>query len=202
LNPLYAVYSRDGYISKSRATVAQSWHMRSNRPPGIRKPLDAEGLNRLALHYVGRYATTQAKLSAYLRRKVRERGWAGENTPDYDAIVGRCAEFGYVDDRAFAENKSIALSRRGYGERRIDAALKNAGIAAEIAQEVMPDEAAALAAAETYARRKRIGCFGPPVTDPKIRQRQFAAMVRAGHSFDLAKLFMNAVASDLESEVN
>jgi regulatory protein len=202
LNPLCSVFLHDGYISKSRATVAQSWHMRSNRPSKIRKPLDAEGLDRLALHYVGRYATTQAKLADYLRRKVRERGWAGENAPDVDAIVKRCAALGYVDDRAFAESKSTALSRRGYGERRIDAALKNAGIAPDIAQDVMPDDDAALAAADAYARRKRIGSYGPPVTDPKVRQRQFAAMIRAGHSFDLAKRFMNAVASDLESEVN
>jgi regulatory protein len=197
---------RDGYVSKSRATVAQSWQMSSNRSsnrqPKIRKPLDAGGLDRLALHYVGRYATTRAKLAAYLRRKVRERGWAGEAAPDFDVIVGRCAELGYVDDRAFAETRSASLSRRGYGERRIGAALKNAGIAAEIVVDVMPDEEAALAAAESYARRKRIGIYGPTVTDPKQRQKQFASMIRAGHSFDLAKRLLNAVASDLESEIS
>jgi regulatory protein len=172
----------------------------SNRQPKIRKPLDPERLNALALHYVGRYATTQAKLAAYLRRKVRERGWAGEAAPDFDMIVGRCAELGYVDDRAFAENRSASMKRRGYGERRIGAALKNAGIADDVVVEVMPDEDAALAAAESYARRKRIGIYGPAVTDPKLRQRQFAAMIRAGHSFDLAKQMINAVASDIESE--
>jgi regulatory protein len=176
--------------------------MRSNHSSKIRKPLDADGLNRLALHYVGRYATTQAKLADYLRRKVRERGWAGDAAPDFDMIVGRCAELGYVDDRAFAENRSASLSRRGYGEQRIGVALKNAGIAADIAQDVMPAEGAAFAAAEAYAQRKRLGPYGPIVTDSKIRQRQFAAMIRAGHSFDLAKRLLNAVASDLESEVN
>lgn len=174
--------------------------MHSNRPAKIRKPLDAGRLDRLALHYVGRYATTQAKLADYLRRKVRERGWAGDVPADFDGIVGRCAELGYVDDRAFAETRSASLNRRGYGERRIGATLKNAGIANEIVVEVMPDEDAAHAAAASYARRKRIGAYGASVTDLKTRQKQFASMIRAGHSFDLAKQFVNAVASDAESE--
>jgi regulatory protein len=187
-------------FSKSRATVAQSWRMTSNRHNKIRKPLDSDALNRLALHYVGRYATTGAKLKSYLRRKVQERGWADGESADIDAIVARCAALGYVDDRAFAETRAASLGRRGYGGRRIGVALQVAGIDRDLAAEVMPDDDAALMAAETYARRKRIGKYGDIVTDPKLRQRQFAAMLRAGHSFDLAKRFTNAVSADAESE--
>lgn len=174
--------------------------MSSNRHTRIRKPLDSEALNRLALHYVGRYATTCAKLAVYLRRKVGERGWADGGPPNIDAIVNRCATLGYVDDRAFAETRAASLGRRGYGSRRIGAALQSAGIARDLAAAVMPDEPAALAAAETYARRKRIGAFGPAHSDLKLRQRQFAAMLRAGHSFDLAKRFTSGVIEDLESD--
>jgi regulatory protein len=176
--------------------------MTSNRHNKIRKPLDSDALNRLALHYVGRYATTCAKLKSYLRRKVQERGWADGEAADFDAIVARCAALGYVDDRAFAEIRAASLGRRGYGGRRIGVALQVAGIDRELVAEVMPDEDAALVAAETYARRKRIGAFGETITDPKVRQRQFAAMLRAGHSFDLAKRFTNAVSTDAESEDN
>lgn len=174
--------------------------MSPRRHNKIRKPLDQDGLNRLALHYVGRYATTRARLASYLRRKVQERGWNGENPADFDTIVARCAELGYVDDRAFAENRVASLGRRGYGERRIGSALQQAGIERELAAEVMPDEAEAFDAAEAYAKRKRIGRFGPPVTDPKLRQKQFAAMIRAGHSFDLAKRVLNEVTSLIQSE--
>ena len=187
-------------FSKSRATVAQSWRMTSNRHNKIRKPLDMDALNRLALHYVGRYATTGAKLKSYLRRKVQERGWADGDAADFEAIVARCVALGYVDDRVFAETRAASLGRRGYGGRRIGAALHVAGIDRDLAATVMPDEEAALVAAETYARRKRIGRFGDIVTDPKLRQRQFAAMLRAGHSFDLAKRFTNAVLDNAESE--
>lgn len=174
--------------------------MPSNRHTKIRKPLDPEALGRLALHYVGRYSTTCAKLNGYLRRKVQERGWADTNPADFDEIVAKCQTLGYVDDRAYAQMRAVSLGRRGYGARRIGAALQGAGIARELAAEVMPDEAAALSAAETYARRKRIGPFGPAHSDPKLCQRQFATMVRAGHSFDLAKRFTSGVSQDPESD--
>ncbi|KTW08260.1 RecX family transcriptional regulator, partial [Sphingomonas sanguinis] len=38
-------------------------------------------LERLALRYVERFATTEGKLVDYLTRKLRERGWAGEGAP-------------------------------------------------------------------------------------------------------------------------
>jgi regulatory protein len=170
--------------------------MTSNRHTKIRKPLDMDVLNRLALHYVGRYATTRAKLASYLRRKVQEHGWNGSGPADIDGIVGRCAELGYVDDRAFAETRAASLGRRGYGGRRIGVALQVAGIDRELAAEV------AVRAAEVYAKRKRIGVYGDGSVDPKLRQRQIAAMLRAGHSFDLAKRFINAITINTESEVD
>ena len=42
----------------------------------------------LALSYAGRYATTQAKLKHYLKRKLRTRGWAGEDEPAVDDAAG------------------------------------------------------------------------------------------------------------------
>ena len=174
--------------------------MSSNRHNKLRKPLDKDALNRLALHYVGRYATTTANLGSYLRRKVLERGWNESDPADIAAIVNRCADLGYVDDRAFAETRAASLGRRGYGGRRIGVALQVAGIDRDTVADVMPDEAAAYRAAEVYAKRKRIGRYGDDMVDPKARQRQFSAMLRAGHSFELAKTFVNAVDNDLLSE--
>ena len=123
------------------------------------KPLDKDALNRLALHYVGKYATTRGKLSDYLRRKLHERGWAEEgNDPDIAALVERFSELGYIDDRAFAEMRAESLGRRGYGLRRVSQALTIAGIAEE---DALPVRAAAKErgwdSALAYARRKRIG---------------------------------------------
>ena len=44
------------------------------REPRLARPLDAAALDRLALRYVERFATTRGKLADYLRRKMRERG--------------------------------------------------------------------------------------------------------------------------------
>jgi regulatory protein len=172
-------------------------HRRHNREP---RPLDPDGLWRLALHYVGRYATTQAKLRDYLSRKVRERGWTGDQQADFQAISQKCAEMGYVDDRSYAEAKAGSLNRRGYGAGRIGLALNRAGIARDLADDVMPDGDAAERAAETYARRKRIGQFGDGTPDPKLRQKQMAAMIRAGHSFELARRFVTAGTTGAEAD--
>jgi regulatory protein len=172
-------------------------HRRHNRHV---RPIDQDGLWRLALHYVGRYATTEAKLRDYLARKVRERGWADEKPADFEAISLKCAEMGYVDDRGYAAAKAGSLTRRGYGGQRIGLALSQAGIPRAMADEVMPDAEAAERAAESYARRKRIGRFGEGSQDPKLRQKQMAAMVRAGHSFALARQFVTVESGAIDAD--
>jgi regulatory protein len=75
-------------------------------------------LQRLAIHYVGRYATSRAKLKSYLARKVKERGYEGPG-PDLDDLAERLSRLGYIDDAAFASSRAASLQRRGYGARRI-----------------------------------------------------------------------------------
>ena len=93
--------------------------MARRKPRRAPPPLDESKLNELALRYVGRFATTRAKLRSYLARKVRERGWDGQREPDLGRIADRFAEQGYVDDAAYALAKSRALTGRGYGKRRV-----------------------------------------------------------------------------------
>ncbi|MBX3592941.1 RecX family transcriptional regulator [Sphingomonas sp.] len=156
---------------------------RDRRPP---PPLDAAALERLALRYVERFATTQGKLAAYLARKIRERGWEGDAV-DPVAIAERFAERGYIDDRLYAESKAASMARRGLGARRVGQALRHAGIGADDAEAVAP--AIAARAAETaiaFARRRRIGPFATQVPDRAQIAKQVAAMVRAGHAPALA----------------
>jgi regulatory protein len=162
------------------------------RSPSTRpaRPLDLPRLDALAVHYLSRFATTEKRLADYLRRKISERGWGGEGAPPIEEIVARCAAAGYVDDRNFAETRASSLVRRGYGQRHIAQALHAAGIARDIAESVAPDRDAAFKAAEAYARRRRVGPFGDGGDDPRKQQRQFTAMVRAGHDFDLVRYFV------------
>jgi regulatory protein len=162
--------------------VAQKWRDRPAAPP-----LDRERLERIALRYVERYATTRAKLGDYLRRKLRERGWAGAEPPDLAGLVERLAELRYVDDAAFAAARTASLLRRGYGPRRVGAALRAAGVEGEAG-----DDEARWEAALTFARRKRIGPFGSGELDRATREKAFAAMVRAGHEPGVAAKILRA----------
>jgi regulatory protein len=173
--------------------MAQSWRVKAEPQRNPRLPLDSEGLERLGLGYAGRYATTRAKLEAYLRRKVRERGWAEPGLPPYERLVERFAALGYVDDRAFASAKASSLLRRGYGERRVREALQAAGIAEEDSAPAR-DEAGeqAFAAALRFAERRRLGPYAAAVPDRPQRDKAMAAMLRAGHRADLVRRILAA----------
>jgi regulatory protein len=178
--------------------MAQSWRVKAERHKKERPPLDGAGLERLALFYVGRYATTRSKLSAYLHRKLRERGWAGPGGPPVEILVERFRELGYIDDRAFALARAGSLQRRGYGVRRLDQALQAAGIDAEDAIEAREQAATgAWEAAVRFAEKRRIGPFAPEAPDRKGREKALAAMLRAGHSMGMARRLLDARAEEL-----
>jgi regulatory protein len=163
-----------------------------------RPPLDAEALERLGLFYAGRYATTRAKLAAYLCRKLRERGWSGDGAPPVERLVERFVALGYVDDRAFASARAAALLRGGYGERRVKDALRSAGVAAEDAADARQyAQEEALAAAHLFARRRRLGPYAGTPPDREARRKAAAAMLRAGHRIELIRKVLGTSGGDL-----
>jgi regulatory protein len=166
--------------------------MSARRPGKPRPPLTAAKLDELALHYVGRFATSRAKLLSYLRRKLRERGWNGESEPDLGALADKLVRLGYVDDRAFALSKARSLTSRGYGERRVGQALAIAGIGEEDGTEARSlAQSEAVEAALRFARRRAIGPYAEKLPDQRGRERALAAMIRAGHRFSLARAIVD-----------
>ena len=159
----------------------------------------------MALAYVARFATSAGKLDTYLRRKLRERGWAMSAGPEGDpnlamaegggrveALIERFVAAGYVDDQSFAKAKAGGLLRRGFGRRRINQALGAAGIDGDMREAVMPGEGAQRRAALALATKRRFGPFGEKAGDQAQRQKQMAAMLRAGHSMDAARAMVGA----------
>lgn len=157
-----------------------------------RPPLNAAKLEELAISYVGRFATSRSKLKAYLARKLRERGWAGDSDPPIDALADRLVQLGYVDDRAFALAKASSLTNRGYGSRRVRQALAQAGINEEDSGDAH-DLAATQAydAALRYARRRSLGPYASSKLGPHDRERALAAMIRAGHGYGIARAIID-----------
>ena len=170
-------------------------HVRNRK---ARPPFDEEMLEQAALGYAGRYATTRARLAAYLERKLRERGWSGPNDPPVRVLVERMATLGYVDDRAFATARAAALGRRGYGERRVSDALRAAGIEEEDAAEACEDARnSAWQSALRFAERRRIGPFAAKESDRDGREKALAALLRAGHPLDLARRLAQALPGEI-----
>lgn len=187
--------------------VAKQTEMSRKRRKG--GPLDRAAVEELALSYLARFATSSAKLEAYLWCKIRERGVAEDGDPiDVGAVVARMIELRYVDDAAYARARSSGLLRKGYGARRVDQALRAAGIEDELRAEAAPDERSARAAALAFARKRGFGPFagsarsGEP-WDRARREKQIAAMVRAGHDFGTARQLVYAeLAEDAERWVS
>jgi len=165
--------------------------MTGRRPRRPRPPLDEDKLNELMLAYVAKFATSRAKLGAYLRRKVKERGWDGSDDPPIDSLVVKAANAGFVDDAAFALGKARSLTARGYGARRVEQALHAAGIDDSDGQAAR-DHAAddRVEAALRFAKRRRFGPFATRTAQPVQNDKALAAMVRAGHDFRVAKLIL------------
>jgi regulatory protein len=158
-------------------------------------------MRQLALHYVGKYGTTQAKLAGYLARKTRERGWDGERPADIAGLTEQFTSLGYINDAQFAEARSRSFVRRGFGGRRLSEDLRASGIGDADAMHAKAHmENSIFTAAENFARRKRLGPFAQEAATPEKRNKQLDAFLRAGHSFELAKRFVYAEPSDEISE--
>lgn len=176
----------------------ETGYPRRKRQP---KPLDAAKLEELALAYVARFATSSGKFRSYLQRKIRERGYESEDGrgPDIAALVERYVELGYIDDAAYARSRGEGLRSRGYGARRVEQDLRAAGIDEETRQDASGTQYEERLAAYRLAERRRFGPFGE-LPDRANREKQIAAMVRAGHTFDAAKAMVDAADLDSASE--
>ncbi len=162
-------------------------------------PVDRALLERWALAYLERYASSAENLRRVLQRRVwrRARGddagdGAGDGARDgeasgalIDALVARYRATGLIDDAAYAAGRARSGLARGRSPRRIAAGLAAKGVGAEDAAAALAalgEDGAdpELAAACAYARRRRLGPFrrGPGGTEE--RRRELAAFARAG----------------------
>jgi len=161
-------------------------------------------LRDLALSYAARFASTGARLEAYLVRKLRERGTAEDADGrtaqiDVPALVARLVELGYVDDAAYARMRARDLGARGYGARRVEQALWAAGVDEGIRADTAPGEAARRRAAVLMAQKRRLGPFGAgreddgdPLERRKAREKAVAAMLRAGHDYEHVRFILDS----------
>ena len=145
-----------------------------------------ELLERWALHYLGRYASSAENLRRVLMQRVRrhchETETAQQAATLIDALVTRYCASGLLDDAAYAAGRVQSLHRRGESLRAMRARLAAKGVsAADVANAVSGLRADApdpdLAAACAFARRRRLGPFRRAAAD---HARELGAFARAG----------------------
>ncbi|MBY0431851.1 MAG: RecX family transcriptional regulator [Rhodospirillales bacterium] len=159
--------------------------------------ITAASLENAALHYLERFATSSENLRRVLCRKVMRAAQAHGDDPAegmalIEPLIERYRLSGVLDDGAYAEMKARSLHRRGGSERMIRAKLAARGVAAP----EIDDGLAALdsgsedrewQAALAFARRRRLGPFRPAELRAQHRDRDLAALARAGFCHDVAR---------------
>lgn len=176
------------------------------------KKVTAGYLERAALHYLGRFASSEANLRAVLIRKVKRRN------PDFAApsdeqagwisdVVAKCVRYGYVDDKNYSAQRAEAMLRRGKPLRAIRADLKHKGIEEAVIAEAIDGLTetegadADRVAAAAYVKRRRFGALRRPVDDAealqKKQEKELASLARAGFGYQLSKEVLAMSAEEL-----
>lgn len=181
---------------------------RGREKPRRRKPRKAspKSLENAALYYLKRFSSSEENLRRVMMRRVersaRAHGTDREEAAAWvDDLVARLARAGLVDDRRYAEGRVHALHARGASIRVITAKLREKGVPAEIIDEAIaalrdeqPD--AELEAAIRFARRRRIGPFRIKPPAERQRQKDLAALARAGFDYGTAMKVADAETED------
>ncbi|AWM88810.1 regulatory protein RecX [Microvirga sp. 17 mud 1-3] len=155
-------------------------------------------LQRAAMTYLERYASSAENLRRVLRRKVETRcRLRGEDPAEFyeavDDVVAKCLRAGLLDDARYAQARVATLRRRGGSARAIRAKLSLKGVDRETITAALAGrddeedpQAQEEQAARALARRRRLGPFRPGERAP-YRDKDLAALARAGFSFDIAR---------------
>ncbi len=171
-------------------------------PPKPRKAT-AKHLENKALHYLARFASSRANLRRVLMRAVlrsaRHHGTdpkAGER--DVETLLDRFVRSGMIDDAVYAEGRVRSLRERGVAGRTIRLALRQKGIATEVADAALGEVDkrasgnAELTAAAEFARRRRLGPFRSLALRAAQRERDMAILARAGFGYAIARAVVDA----------
>jgi regulatory protein len=171
----------------SRSVIIASGPMPQTEDKSIGPAL----LEKWALGYLERFASSAENLRRVLRRRVRRRTSDNETAQQaaalIDELVERYRASGIIDDAAYAAARARGRLARGEPLRRIAAGLAAKGVdaddraaALDALRETAPDPD--LAAACAFARRRRLGPYrrGPAHHETADRNRDLGSFARAG----------------------
>jgi regulatory protein len=168
--------------------------------------VSASSLEAGAFGYLARYASSAEHLRRVLLRRVersvRVHGTdRAQGAAMVDGLVTRLISAGLIDDEAYAEAKALSLHRLGHPPRAIRARLAAKGVARDAIERALARLAAEtaeveLAAACRYVRRRRLGPYRPARERDARRDKDLAALSRAGFGLALARRVLSARDAD------
>jgi regulatory protein len=174
------------------------------------RKVTAESLERAALHYLERYASSAVNLRRVLMRRVLRAAEAHGSEPAdgaalIDALVARFRTGGLLDDATYARLRAESLHRQGASRRLTRSKLaakgvdgEDIGLALAALEDIAPEPD--LAAACHYARRRRLGPWRR-AGRAESRERDLAALGRQGFGYDVARKVVDAADPEaLEAE--
>ena len=167
--------------------------------------ITASYLENAALFYLQRFDSTARNLRRVLDRKVRRAALHPKSEIDLaqvgtwiEAVVGKMTRLGYIDDTRTAATKARSLFARGTPlamiRRRLRAAGAEDDAVAAALNGLCREEGGNLdfKAAVALARRRRLGPFRPAEARSDHRNKDLAALARAGFDFDTARRVIDA----------
>ncbi|RKG92714.1 RecX family transcriptional regulator [Corallococcus sp. CA053C] len=178
---------------------------REPRKPKPPRKVSQRYLENAALHYLKRYSATVSQLKRVLMRRV-DRSVKAHGTDRkeavgwVDALAEKLIRNNLINDGAYAQTKAHSLRASGRSARVITQKLRMKGVAPELVQQKLAEateDVSEDAAALIWARKKRLGPFRRDAsTRADNRQRDLAALARAGFSFAIAKRIIDGTADD------
>jgi regulatory protein len=109
--------------------------MAFGRPKKAAAPLNEAGLYEYAVRTLGRMMRTEAELRRLMSTRV-EPGESGQKK--ISAVVAKLHEYGFLDDRSFAETYTrLRQSNQKLGARRVRQDLQRKGVGAELIDEAV-----------------------------------------------------------------
>ena len=164
------------------------------------KKITPQRLKNIGLYYLKRFESSVENLRSVLQKRVNQ--YAKEN-PDFNKqeayqwvedVLTEFEKLHYLDDKRFTEIKVRSYLAAGKPARYIQNKLREKGIANAQIEDMLDDfgynpQEMAL----KLAKRKKIGPFRPDEESRKInRQKDMAALIRAGFDYDVVAEIMGA----------
>jgi regulatory protein len=173
----------------------------------VPRKVTPKSIENAAMYYLQRFSSSSENFRRVMMRRVRRSAQYHNTNPEEGAeiineLISRFIRIGLLDDLQFAQVRATGFRRRGLSERAIRAKLLERGIALEVINqslELLEDDNknSELTAAIIYSQKRCLGAFRETLDElNRFREKDMAKLGRAGFSYHIAHIIINAETSE------